>query len=261
MRALFTLLIAASTFAGAPARKAKGTEPVLLVALNGAASPVACLRDGHLEAGVKCKDRLRSRQVLRTPSGPLASETWEPHGSMCPWSAGPDDDARLQLGALRLCRAHEDCTETPAQPQLAVWPASSAVRFAKLHALDPKAGVRQEELPILAALVGADPKSVQAGDAFELDLNADGRLDRVVQLTQPSPSRHELGPRVWTFILVDGAEPRKLGQEGCMEQFLGAVDLDGDGAMEVVMLFQYQVVLFHLDGSVAVENAECCGLG
>src|SRR5262249_8965820 len=110
----------------------------------------------------------------------------------------------------------------------------------------------------LATLAGADPKTVLPGDVFELDLNGDGRMDRVAQLRKPT--RHE-GDQRWTFVLMAGERPRKLAEDGCEAQFVGAVDLDGDGRQEIVMLFQYQVVVFRSDGSVLVENAGCCGQG
>jgi hypothetical protein len=41
----------------------------------------------------------------------------------------------------------------------------------------------------------------------------------------------------------------------------GAVDIDGDGRLEVVMQFQYQLVIYRLDGTVLLEGDACCGLG
>lgn len=226
---------------------------MLLVAWNGAAYPVACFKNGRLEPGLQCKVMLRGSQRLRASSGTLTTEAWDPTGAMCPWSGGTPEDAALQLGSLQLHRS-----EWPPEPLLTLWPANSSARLATVRALDQ--AISPRELRLLAGLVGADPNAVRPGEAFALDLNGDGRTDRVVQLRQPMKG-HPFSERAWTFILVDGAPPRTLARAGCMEQFVGAVDLDGDGQMELVMLFQYQAMLFRLDGSIAVENGECCGLG
>ena len=265
LRTAFALLLLAwPVSAGAPAPSGPPPTAILLIVSAGHASPVACLRGGRLEPGTSCKGPLRSRQSLRSATGKtLATFVWNATAGICPWGATEEDLARVALGAFSLCAEGGSCFEDESRPKLALWPASSKVRLAPAEALktvDPS-----PDLAALAALVKLDPKLVVLDQVFELDLDGDGKQDRVVQLRQPRKKPHpaDLGDPIWTLILLNGSPARPLAEAGCTSEgeYLGAVDLDGDGKLELVMLFQYQVILFRLDGSVALENAECCGLG
>jgi hypothetical protein len=143
-------------------------------------------------------------------------------------------------------------------------PASSKVKLWPRRPLDVKRFPDVKEQAALAALAGRDPKAVEPGDGFELDLNGDGKLDRLVQLRgkRTEKMRRTQEPEHLTFLLVDGAPPKLLAPAGCAQpEYLGASDLDGDGKPELVFEFQYQVILFRADGSVLVTNPECCGEG
>lgn len=53
-------------------------------------------------------------------------------------------------------------------------------------------------------------------------------------------------------------EPAECGAGG---ELLGAIDLDGDGRLELVTHEQHQFIIYRLDGSIALKGPPCCPLG
>jgi len=259
MRAWWLIAVASCTSARAPAI-ANVSEPkpasVILLATDGFAAPIACTGAPKLEGGEACAKQLPAQPQLRSAAGTsVTTFGWNPDRRTCPWEAEPI----ATRGLLRLCpEADEECA---LPEQLLVWPPTSTASIGTLAPIDPTDPRLASDVAVVAK---HEAGPLQVAQAFAIDLNGDGELDRIVLVRRPRPKPHptDLADPQWTVVALAHGDAHVLADAACSgsgHELVGVIDLDGTRA--VVMKFQYQIVIYKLDGTILVEGPGCCGLG
>jgi hypothetical protein len=248
------------SIAGPGPRKSRTTSDatVIAIAWQGAAVPIACASGGKVTDASACASLLRGKPTLRTTHGRMQALGWDPGQGLCPWG-----DVASEVGAFRIC-ADCDLDEKPAE--LAIVPYASHLRMSAGTAVPASDAQLAEQLDAIAHALAIDRAQLELRAAIAIELDGKAPLDRVITVAEPRKKPHplDLEDPQWTFVFIAGRAPVSLARAGCTgagPELVGAIDVDGDGALELVIRLQYQFVIYRLDGSVLFESAACCGLG
>jgi hypothetical protein len=261
-RALLAVVIAASAFAGAPPPRPKPTRAVFFLERSferELAYPIACVRaDSTIVAGNECLSAWPAGAALggdRLGAAPALG----PRVSTNEWCGGaPADDASTTVTAFRVARA-KPATRHPGVASVAVWPAKAGAGLATLTAVDNPDARLRAELEQVSQATKVPVERLHVDEALEFDADGDGVPDRWVLVTEPSSGKW-VGPKRihhWTWLFTSRSGAHQIPSM----TLVGALDLDGDGQLELLTLDTYQWGVVRVDGTRVLSGPACDGEG
>lgn len=99
---------------------------------------------------------------------------------MCPWGTGEEPAERSFL-----LRTSTENTGEPPPWRLDLFPAGSPQKFARTSVIDPGDPRLSADLDALAKRLAVPRAGLNVVQAFELDLDGDGKPDRLVSVHRP----------------------------------------------------------------------------
>jgi hypothetical protein len=217
------------------------------------AIPIACVRDGSttLVFGPDCLEvaskhgglggSLRGNPSLGTP---LSTPHW------CGWA--PDTSEAVK--AVRVARTGRDVPRTGVATP-AVWPVKAATGLAPIRWVDWSEVRLHAELEHVSRETKIPISELRIEDAAEFDADGDGVSDFFMLVTEPASGKW-VGPKrirhsSWLFTSRSGVH------QIAARNLVAALDLDGDGRMELFTLDPFQWGVFSLDGTRLASGPAC----
>jgi hypothetical protein len=256
------VVVAASALAGAPPPSSKPTRAVFFLerlSERELAYPIACVRaDSSIVAGSECLGALPASAALggdRLGAAPalgprVTTNEW------CGWA--PAEDASTMVTAFRVGRARPPVPH-PGVASVAVWPARAGAGLVPLTPVDSPDVRLRAELDHVSQATKVALEQLHIDEALEFDADGDHLPDHWVLVTEPS-SGGWTGPRKihhWTWLFTSRSGVHEIPAV----TLVGALDLDGDGQLELLTLDTYQWGVVRLDGTRVLSGPACSGEG